>query len=261
MGGDVFHVAHVLVAAFNLEAAHARINQGAQVVALVVVFHAEDMLVVRDEAALRVSDLVGQATGLAAVAPVGAAPGLRVADVALSAVRHAQRAVNEKLDIGAPRRIHRPQCLVHCRYLLHREFAGQHDLRQSCVLQKTGFLGRADVGLGAGVQLDGRQVQLEHAHVLHDQRICARVVHLPCHLARGFQFIVAQDGVQGDEDAAVEAVGMAHQALNVADAVARARACAKRGASDVDSIGAVVDGFDANVCVARGGQQFELVGQ
>ena len=83
MGGDVLHIAHVLVAPFDLEAAHARVDEGAQVVALVVVFHAQHVLVVRDEAALRIRHLVGQTAGLAAVAPVGAAAGLRMADVAL----------------------------------------------------------------------------------------------------------------------------------------------------------------------------------
>ncbi len=135
--------------------------------------------------------------------------------------------------------------------VLHRQLACQHDLRQACVLQKTGLLRRADVGLGAGVQLDGGQVDFEQAHVLDDERVRARLVHLPGHLARGLQLIVAQDGVERDENAAVEAVGVLHQALNVSDVIARAGPRAKGRAADVDGIGAVVDGFDANVCVAR----------
>ncbi len=215
----------------------------------------------RDEAALGVCHLVGQAAGLAAVAAVGAAAGVGVADVALAAVGHAQRAVDEELDVGAPRRIHWPQRLVDGGDLLQRQFARQHDLRQAHVLQKARFLGRADVGLGAGVQLDGRQVDFQQAHVLDDQRVGTGVVHLPGHLARGLQLVVAQDGVQGDEDAAVEAVRVLHQALDVADVVARTGARAKGRAADVDGIGAVVDGFDADVGIARGREQFELVGQ
>ena len=59
MGGDVLHVAHVLVAALDLEAAHAGVDEGAQVVALVVVLHREHVLVVRNDAALRIRHLVG----------------------------------------------------------------------------------------------------------------------------------------------------------------------------------------------------------
>ena len=101
------------------------------------------------------------------------------------------------------------------------------------------------------MQLDGRQIDFEQAHVLNDQCVRARLVHLPSHLARSLQLIVAQDGVERDENAAVEAVGVLHQALNVSDVIARAGPRAKGRAADVDGIGAVVDGFNANVCVAR----------
>ena len=80
-------------------------------------------------------------------------------------------------------------------------------------MQKPGFFGRADVGLCAGVQLDGGQIQLQQAHVLHDQGIGPGLVHLPGHAPGLFQLIVAQDGVQGDEDAAVKAVRVGDQAL------------------------------------------------
>ena len=128
-------------------------------------------------------------------------------------------------------------------------------------MQKTRFLGRADVGLRAGMQLDGRQVQFQQAHVLNDQRVGAGVVDLPGHVARALQLIVAQDGVERDEDAAAKAVRVFDQAIQVADVVARRGACAKGRAADVDGIGAVVNGRDADVGVAGGGQQFKLVGQ
>ncbi|MNL84214.1 hypothetical protein D3C87_2121160 [compost metagenome] len=54
---------------------------------------------------------------------------------------------------------------------------------------------------------------------------------------------------------------MLDQALQVADVVARAHARAEGRAADVDGVGAMVDGFDADVCVARRREQFELVGQ
>ena len=145
--------------------------------------------------------------------------------------------------------------------LLHGEFARQHDLRQAGVLQEARLFGRADVGLGAGVQLDGRQVELQQAHVLDDERVGPGVVHLPGHLACALQLVVAQDGVERDEHPAVEAVGVGDQALQLADVVARPGARAEGRAADVDGIGAVVDGLDADVGIARGGEQLDLVGQ
>jgi hypothetical protein len=64
VGRDVFHIGHVFVAAFDFEAAQAHVDEGAQVLALVVVLHGQHMLVVGHDAALMVFDLVGQAAGL-----------------------------------------------------------------------------------------------------------------------------------------------------------------------------------------------------
>ena len=252
MGGDVLHIAHVLVAALDLEAADAGVHQRSEVRALVVVLHREDVLLVGDDAALRVGDGVGQAAGLRAVAAVGAAAGLGVADEALAGVRDTQRAVDEELQRRA----------VNLRGnrldLLQRQFARQHDLRETGVLQEARLFGRADVGLRRGVQVDRRQVKFQQAHVLHDQRVRPRLVHLPDHLACRGEFVVAQDGVERDEDAAAEAVGVFHQPLDVAHRVARRRPRAEGRAADVDRVRPVVDRLDADVGVSCRGEQFDV---
>jgi hypothetical protein len=140
------------------------------------------------------------------------------------------------------------------------ELARKHDLRQAYILQKAGFFRRADVGLGAGVQLDRRQVELQQAHVLQDQRVDAGVVQLPDLLARRFEFVVGEDGVEGDEHARVVAVRVFGQPRDVGDFVGCRRARAERRPADIHRIGAVVDGFDADIGVTRGGEQFELMG-
>ena len=111
------------------------------------------------------------------------------------------------------------------------------------------------------MQLDRRQVELQQPHVLDDEGVGTGFVQLPGQLARGLQLVVAQDGVERDEDARVEAVRVAAQALDVGQRVARAGARAEAGAADVDGIGAVVHGFDADGGIARGGKEFDLVGQ
>jgi hypothetical protein len=71
---------------------------------------------------------------------------------------------------------------------------------------------RADIALGTGMQLNRRQVHLQQAHVLHDQRIDAGFVQLPDLLARRFQLSIMQDGIERNEDARTVAVGKLHQA-------------------------------------------------
>jgi len=144
--------------------------------------------------------------------------------------------------------------------MLQIQLARQHDLRQAYVLQKAGLFRRADVRLRAGVQLQRRQVQLQQAHVLDDERIRPGLVHLPGHLARVLQLVVAQDGVQGNEDAAVEPVGVADEPLQLAQVVAGGGARSEGRAADVDGIRAMVHGLDADVGIARGREQFKQVG-
>jgi hypothetical protein len=181
---------------------------------------------------------------------------MSVADVALSAVGDAQRAVDEEFQ-GASRRIGGG---ADGGDLFEIELARQHDLTQPHVLQETGLFRRADVGLGAGVKLDRRKIEFQQAHVLNDQGVDAGLVQLNDLLARRLQFVVAQDGVEGDEHARVVAVRVRRQSGDVGNFVGRRGARAKRRAADVHRIGAVVDGFDADIGVARGREQFKLMG-
>jgi len=248
--GGVLDIGHVLEPALDLEGADAGLDQHPQVGALVVVLHRQQVLVVGDDAAGLVFQRVGQAAGLGAFAAVGAAPGVGVADVALAAVGHAQCAVDEEFQGGVGTGGDPAD-------LLQAQLARQDDLREADVAQETCLLQGADVGLGAGMQLDGWQVELQQAHVLHDQGIGARVVELPGQASRLLQFIVAQDGVEGDEDLGEIAVGMRGQACDVADVVAGTGPSAEGRAADIHRVGAVIDRLDAEIGVLGGSEQFD----
>jgi hypothetical protein len=129
------------------------------------------------------------------------------------------------------------------------------------VLQEFGFFRGADVGLRAGMQLDGWHVDLQQAHVLHDQGVNASVIHLPSQFAGGFELIVAQNGVQGDKNATVKAVRVLHQTGDVLHRIVCTRSGAKRGAADVHRIGAMKDGLHADLRGTSGRQEFKLVGK
>ena len=107
------------------------------------------------------------------------------------------------------------------------------------------------------MQLDGRQVEFEQAHVLDDQRIDARFVQLPGQLPAVFELRIVQDGIQRDKDLGPVAVGEIAQALDIGDIVAGAIAGPEGRAADVDGIGAVLDGLDAEIGVLGRSEEFE----
>ena len=109
------------------------------------------------------------------------------------------------------------------------------------------------------MQLDRRQIEFEQAHVLHDQRVGTGFVDLPDETPRFFQFLVLEDRVQRNQYARVVAMGESRQSLDIADRVAGVGARAKGRATDVDRVGTVDDGFDAEIGVFRRGEQFEGV--
>lgn len=252
MGSDVLHIAHVLVAALDLERAHAGIDQIAEVGGLVVVFHRQQVLLERYYSALIILERVRQAAGLRAVATVGTAPGLRLGDVALAGERHAQRAMDEEFDGRIGFAGNRAD-------LLQVEFPRQHQLGETGLIKETRPSQGADVGLGAGVQLDRRDVQLHHPKVLHDQRIDAGIVQLMDQLARWLQLVVMEDGIDGGEHPRMVAPGELHQFGDLADFVAGVVPRAEARAADIDGVSAVQDGFAGNRHVAGRAEQFQVI--
>ncbi|MNR06160.1 hypothetical protein D3C85_1222230 [compost metagenome] len=201
---------------------------------------------------IRLLQRAGQPAELGALAAVRAAAGAGIADVALAAVGDAERAVDEELQLhiglgadGAD--------------LLEGQLAGQHHLGEAHILQELHLLRRAVVGLGAGVQRYGREVERQQPHVLHDQRIGPGFVDLVGQAPGLLQLVVVQQGVEGDEHLGAEAVGVARQRFDIFEGVARRAAGAEGGAAHVDGIGAMVDGFDAIGEVLGRSQQLEAV--
>ena len=238
VAGHVLDVGRVLVAALDLEARHAGVDERAQVVALVVVLHRQQVPVEGDDAPGLVLERVRQAAGLRAVAAVGAASGVRVADVALAREGDAQRTVDEVLDDDVA-----GQRVAHRRDLVQSELAREHELRETGIGEEARLRGRADVALRRRVQLDRRQVELQQSQVLDDQRVDAGVPALLRQPTRGLQLVVVQDRVQRHEDSRVEAVGEGNEVGDLVHRVARAVPGAERRPADVDGVGAVQHGL------------------
>jgi hypothetical protein len=107
------------------------------------------------------------------------------------------------------------------------------------------------------VQVDRREIQLQQAHVLDDQRIDPGVVILVYQAARGFQFGIVQDGIESDENARPVAVRELDQRGDLADGVDRVVARAERRPADVDCVRAMQDGFAADGGGFGWGEEFK----
>ncbi len=251
-GGDIFDVVEPLETPFNLEGADPRLDQRLQVVGLIHILEGQQVAVGHQHFTVRLLQRAGQATELGTLAAVGTATGTGMADVALAAIRDTERAVDKELQL------HIGRC-ADLADLRQRQFARQYHLGEAHILQKLHLLRRAVVGLGTGMERDGRQIQRQQPHILDDERIGTGFVDLvgqpPCLL----QLVIVQQGVEGDIDLGSEAMGVARQRFDIFDGVARSTAGAKGRAAHVDGIGAMVDGFDAVGEVLGRSQQLQPV--
>ena len=139
---------------------------------------------------------------------------------------------------------------------VERKLPGQNYLREAAPFEELHLGGGAVVGLGAGMQGDGGNVEPHDAHILHDEGIGADAVELADEAFGFAQFVVVEQGVEGDVDAGVEAVGQVDESGQVVEAVTGGRAGTESGSPDVDGIGPVKDCLLPDFGILGRGQQF-----
>ena len=96
------------------------------------------------------------------------------------------------------------------------------------------------------MQFNGRNIQLQNAHVLNDQGIHPGLVEIGNQTLRRLKLIIMQNGVQGHEHFRPETVGERHQFSNIAQAVAGVMAGTEARPANVDGVSAVKDRFTGN---------------
>ena len=106
---------------------------------------------------------------------------------------------------------------------------------------------------------DGRQVELQQSHVLHDEGVDAGVPAVVGYLSGTFLLMLIEQGVQRHIDPGVVQSRMTAQAFDVTDAVGGLLTCAEVGAADIDGIGTVVDGSHAHLGIFGGRKEFYLL--
>ena len=97
----------------------------------------------------------------------------------------------------------------------------------------------------------------KQCHILDEHGVDADAGQLVYQLVGGFQFVVEEDGVDGDVHFGHELVGIATEGGDVVHAVACCRPSTELRCSDVNGVSAVVDGGDAAFQVLGGCQQLK----
>ena len=235
--------------ALYLEGADAGLGQFLQPVDEPVVFQGQQGLVAYQHLPRGILQVVQAAAGLGAGSPVGAPAGEVLRQIALSAVTHAQRSVNEDFDL-------RMDGLADGADLRQGKFPLQHQPAKAQAFQAPGLVGRPDGALGRGVHHQFI-THREHGGVLHDQGVHAGLFQgldqLPC----PGKFFFLQKCIHRGENTDPEAMGVGTQAGDVLHGIAGGLTGPERRAGDVHGIGPAVDGRDADFRRPGRSQQFQ----
>ena len=149
--------------------------------AVVEVFQAEEMPIFNQHVAVGVEEVVGQTAGLGTSATVGAAVADKLTQIAPPAVADTQGAVDEKLQRHGG-------LLPDFTDLLEAQFTTEDDLTKSQTFKLLHLLNGEVVALRAGMERNGRQVEVEELHVLHDEGIDTGVPAVVGQLSGAFKF-------------------------------------------------------------------------
>ena len=142
----------------------------------------QQMAVPDEDVALGVEQVVRQAARLGAGATVGATVADVLTEIALSAMADAEGAVNKKLQRYGG-------LLSDGTYFLQTQLTTQNNLAKTKALKKLHLLHGKVVALRAGMQRDGRQVEVEELQVLHNERVDASVPAVVGQLPGAFQLV------------------------------------------------------------------------
>ena len=236
--GDVIGV---FVASFNLQRRHAQLHDVGHLLQGVEVAGREQVAGVIEWAQAVIDNhLVGQATRLGALAAIGAAAAPRLGGEALAGVGDAQRAMHKHFQLAGGRGADGAD-------VVQGEFAGQHHAADPKLLRQVDAFGAGQAHLRAAVdgQVGGDLPrQLGHGHVLHDDAVGAGGGDVG-QSAHGFiQFVVEDEGVEGDVAFDAALVERAHHVGQFAEGEADFGAGGEVVEAKVDGVGA---GFDGGV--------------
>jgi len=106
----------------------------------------------------------------------------------------------------------------------------------ACIGQKFDMFWVPVIGLGTGMQHNGRQIHFQKSHILYNKGIYANPIQLMYEFTTFFEFLVVQNGVDDNKNLRLEKVGIPDQFFNIFQRVGRIR-------TGTESLGSYIQGI------------------
>ena len=238
VGSDVFHIGDVLESPFDFERADACIYHIPKLLACIEIVERQEVFFFDEQLAVAIVKVVGAAARLRATSTVTTATIKVLAHIALSAVTDTEGAMDEGLELQMG-------VFSYLAHLIQRGFTGQYYATETCLFQELYAFHRGIVALGAGMQLNGWQIALEQPHVLNEKGIDPDVVELANHLYCIVDFVIEEESVDGYKHLGAIEMGVFYQGFDVLDGIGGGSAGSESRRTDIEGIGAMVDGLAA----------------
>ena len=254
----VFHISHILQSTLNLERSGPSLCKSFKIVYLAEVFQRQQVSVVFHHLSLRVHEVELQSAELCTLSPVGRARETILRCITLSAIAHTQSPMNKHL------KFHLRQCLVNGVDFLYRQFSGQHHSVESESCEPFHLFFCSVVSLCACMQFHFRPILLHFpyhfskSHVLHEHSIDPSPVQLFEQDFHVVNFIVVNNGVNGEIHLDTELVGISAQFLYVRDRISGSGPCPKHFSTNIHGVCPMVDSRHSTLQVFCRSKQFKF---
>ena len=188
VGHHVADIAFVFEPSFDLERGDARVDQRPQPIGQIEIAHREQVLAAQQPPSGGVFQIVAQTARLAAFAPIAAARRHRPRQITLTAVPHADRTVDETLDLGCRGAADRTD-------LVERQRPFQNHACETRIPQQTPPQ-QACGSPSASRRAVHRQRHAPQRHVLHDERVDTRRDEFAGLPFGGREFVVVKQRIE-----------------------------------------------------------------
>ena len=230
----ILHIGDIFQTTFNLKRSGSSLSQFQQMIALIQILEGEQIAIVLHLSAIGIHKRERHAAELGTGTSIGTPSETMLRGIADARVTDAQSPVDEHLEF------HIRHLTMDRRNLLQREFTGKHGSHEALLTQPAHLLDTPVIRLRGSMK---RQLtHREDGHILHQDGIHTSLAQFAQQLAGGIQFLVIDNGIDGDIDLRAEAMGIVTKLTNIIDAVAYSCSRSKTGSTDIDCISPMVYG-------------------
>ena len=249
----ILHIRHILESALNLKRHSTRLDEFAQMFALVHILQREEIALRIEHLAISIEQVELHAAELGTGTTVGAAAKAILRRIAESAIADAERTMDKDLEFGIG------LLTMDVGYLLSRQLARQYHTGKAQGAEPTDLPGRAVIRLRRGMNGETQFLRhLTHPHILHQNSIHLCLGQLLQQRPRIGQFIIIDNGIDRDIDTGAILMGILAERADIVHTIAHGSTRTKARSPDIHGISPMVDGSNATLQILGRSQQFQL---